>query len=178
MSRKHTNETGFSVVELFLVAVIIIVIVAVGWIAYKERHKKADNPSNVSYSNTFIRLNDSGSTNTPPWVLTVNEDGSGSLTHNTFLDRRGVSTGNKTFKPGTFSISTLQSQLSKLDINNMPACVTGQYPPASEALGSASFGSSASLTYEGKTIADFCQNNATETAISQQLQAIITVANP
>ena len=178
MNKKSRDEKGFSAVEIMLAVIAVVILSVAGMLVYKDHHNLSNSTSNTGSSEVFIKLDDSGSTNTPPWILTVNKDGGGSLTNNTFPNGRGVSNGNKTFKAATFSIVALRNKLSSLNVNNLPQCTGGQYPPASEAFGSASFGSTVSLIYKGKTIDNFCQNNATETTISQLLQAIITKADP
>ncbi|GAC1342428.1 MAG: hypothetical protein NVS4B7_01740 [Ktedonobacteraceae bacterium] len=101
-------------------------------------------------------ITNSGSTNTPQSTLTVNTDGSGSLHYqkdgcacvqqnsNRFVD--------KTFPVGTFNIAQLKSTLTQAgDVSAIPnhGCIK-----------SVSFGSTTTVTYQGKTSGDLsCLSN-------------------
>jgi hypothetical protein len=101
-------------------------------------------------------ITNSGSTNMPGSTLTINNDGSGSLTY-----RRGAQEQrfqryvDKIFTAGTFDSSQLASVLAQIqDVSTIPNhnCVK-----------SVSFGSTTTITYQGKTSGDLsCLSNADE----------------
>jgi len=134
MDKKSKSGKGFSAVGIMAATIAVVMLSVAGMLIYKDHRKSSGRTSDIASPEVFIKLDDSGSTNTPPWILTVNNDGGGSLTNNTFPGGRGVSTGNKTFKAGTFSTVVLRNKLNGLNVNNPPRCASGQYPPASEGL--------------------------------------------
>ena len=106
----------------------------------------------------LVVITNSGSTNTPKSTLTINTDGSGSLMYH--KDTCGVcNIGNsnrfvdKTFPAGTFNVAQLKNLLTQIgDVSAIPdhGCIK-----------SISFGSTTTITYQGKTSGDIsCLSNA------------------
>lgn len=98
-------------------------------------------------------ITNSGSTNTPGSTLTIMKDGSGSLTYQKGAqeDRFGRFV-NKTFSQGTFESSQLENLLTQIkDVGTIPN---------RDCLKSVSFGSTTTITYQGKTSGDLsCLSN-------------------
>jgi len=129
--------------------------------------------SGATASSVLFALDDHGSTNTAPWTLTIYGDGSGMLS--TESDSRPAP---RVYPEHTFALANLRATLLSLDVNNLPACDQGeQLPPVSVNGGSASFGSYASLEYEGRTIDRFCNGNHVERTLHSQLAAIVSTAD-
>jgi hypothetical protein len=123
----------------------------------------------------LIRLRDHGSTNTPGWILTVNTDGSGALTH----DERGNAGRNRSFPAGTFAIGSLRAALRRLASAGLPSCPEAKaIAPVEVNLGSVSFGSYATLFYRGKTVRSFCLSSPAEMQVSRLLASIVARARP
>ncbi len=95
---------------------------------------------------TLATIRNSGSTNTPGWTLTINKDGSGAIAYD---QTRRTSFGhyeNKTFAVGTFDSKQLEALLAQIgDVSTIPnrGCIK-----------SVSFGSTTTITYQGKTSGD------------------------
>jgi hypothetical protein len=98
-------------------------------------------------------ITNSGSTNTPAFTLTINQDGSGSLVYQKGNNATRFNRfANKTFPSSTFDSHKLSSLLTKIkDVSTIPdhGC-----------LKSASFGSTTTITFQGKTSGDLtCLSN-------------------
>ena len=123
----------------------------------------------------LFQLHDQGSTNTPAWVLTVNTDGSGTLTN----DDTGGGNGSKSFKAGTFDSASLAAALGQLNVGHLPRCPSAEtIAPVEVNTGSVSFGSHATLFYKGKVIRSFCPDSPAEAAVTSQLSRVVAIANP
>ena len=103
---------------------------------------------------SLVVITNSGSTNMPESTLTINTDGSGSLMYH-----KDTTAGNssrfvdKTFPAGTFNIAQLKNLLRQ--IGNVSAI------PDHGCIKSISFGSTTTITYQGKTSGDIsCLSNA------------------
>ena len=106
----------------------------------------------------LVVITNSGSTNTPESTLTLNTDGSGSLMYRKDTSDM-YSVGNssrfvdKTFPAGTFNVAQLKDLLAQIgDVSAIPdhGCIK-----------SISFGSTTTITYQGKTSGDIsCLSNA------------------
>src|SRR5881275_656147 len=98
-------------------------------------------------------ITNSGSTNMPGSTLTINHDGSGSLTYQKRAhEQRFQRYVDRAFAPGTFESSQLANMLAQIqDVSTIPHrnCVK-----------SVSFGSTTTITYQGKTSGDLsCLSN-------------------
>lgn len=98
-------------------------------------------------------ITNSGSTNTPGFTLTINQDGSGSLVYQKGSNARRFNRFNdKTFSAGTFDSHQLSALLTKIkDVSTIPdhGC-----------LKSASFGTTTRITFQEKTSGDLsCLSN-------------------
>ena len=103
--------------------------------------------------NTLVVITNSGSTNTPAFTLTIHQDGSGKLTYQKGSHaERFARFKDKTFPAGTFDSQQLSSQLSGIkDVSTIPN---------HNCLKSASFGSTTTVTFQGKTSGDLsCLSN-------------------
>jgi hypothetical protein len=104
-------------------------------------------------SEVLAVINNSGSTNTPGSTLTIHKDGSGSITYE--KRTQGERFGHyqdKVYPAGTFESSQLENLLTQIqDVSTIPN---------RDCLKSVSFGSTTTITYQGKTSGDLsCLNN-------------------
>ena len=104
-------------------------------------------------SEVLAVINNSGSTNTPGSTLTIHKDGSGSITYE--KRTQGERFGHyqdKAYLAGTFESSQLENILTRIqDVSTIPN---------RDCLKSVSFGSTTTITYQGKTSGDLsCLNN-------------------
>ncbi len=100
----------------------------------------------TSQSNLLVVITNSGSTNTPAATLTINHDGSGSITYHRFGDSRFNTYSDRTFPPGTFQVTRLATMLVQMgDVSTIPD---------RHCLKSVSFGSTTTITFQGKTSGD------------------------
>lgn len=128
-------------------AIAATLLVTISVMSMRATAHSLPNPSDKS--SLLAIVTNSGSTNTPEAILTLNTDGSGALVYQ--ANSRGYS--NKTFPPGTFDIAQLQHLL--VQIGDVSAI------PDHECLKSISFGSTTTITFEGKTSGDVsCLSNA------------------
>ena len=110
---------------------------------------------NYPVSNDILAvITNSGSTNMPGSTLSINTDGSGSLTYRKGAqEQRFQRYVDKTFAAGTFESSQLANLLAQIqDVSTIPNhnCVK-----------SVSFGSTTTITYQGKNSGDLsCLSNA------------------
>ena len=98
-------------------------------------------------------ITNSGSTNAPGSTLTIMKDGSGSLTYQKGAQEERFSRFvNKTFPRGTFESNQLENMLTQIkDVGTIPN---------RDCLKSVSFGSTTTITYQGKTSGDLsCLSN-------------------
>ena len=110
-------------------------------------------------------INNSGSTNTPAYTLTINQDGSGSLIYQKDDQERFKNYVNKTFPVGTFPSAQLQTILTQIkDMRTIPnhGCIK-----------SISFGSTTTITYQGKTSGDLSCLSSTDPKIFQDLRDLV-----
>lgn len=148
---------------LWIVVAIIIVLVLI--IISRARQAKARNtattstqpPPNTQTSQStrdvLAVITNSGSTNMPGSTFTIYKNGSGALTYQKRATQIGFHQEDKTFPAGTFDISQLEKTLAQIaDVSTIPNhnCVK-----------SVSFGSTTTITYQGKTSGDLsCLSNA------------------
>ncbi|HEY7418058.1 MAG TPA: hypothetical protein VH593_22950 [Ktedonobacteraceae bacterium] len=91
-------------------------------------------------------IKNSGSTNTVGWTLTINKDGSGAITYDQAREHGFSHHTNKTFMAGTFASKQLETLLTQIgDVSTIPN---------HNCLKPASFGSTTTITYQGKTSGD------------------------
>ncbi len=117
-------------------------------------------------SGVLAEITNSGSTNTPGSTLAINRDGSGTLTYQKGTEeerfRRYV---NKTFPAGTFESSELENILTQIkDVGTVPN---------HDCLKSASFGSTTTITYQGKTSGDISCLSNEDAKIFQDLKDVV-----
>ena len=103
--------------------------------------QQANNLPSESPANStklLAKINESGSTNTAPYSISINEDGSG------IVAVEGKPT--KSFAAGTADAQTLKNLLGQIpDISLVTTGICAKY---------ASFGSETTITYNGKTSGD------------------------
>src|SRR2546430_220369 len=153
----------------------IILLVIIGTISM---HTTANSFQNAApKEGPLVVITNSGSTNTPESTLTINTDGSGSLVYR--KDTCAMCTiGNssrfvdKTFPAGTFNIAQLKNLLTQIgDVSAIPGhgCIK-----------SISFGSTTTITYQGKTSGDVsCLSNADRPGyvdVKEQVEALFMQA--
>jgi hypothetical protein len=115
-------------------------------------------------------ITNSGSTNVPGSTITINKDGSGTLT---FLKGAGEERFrryvNKTFPLGTFDSSQLEKILSQIkDVETIPK---------HDCFRSISFGSITTVTYQGKTSGDISCLSDEDAKIFQDLKNLVQRIN-
>lgn len=98
-------------------------------------------------SSVLAVLNNSGSTNAPESTFTIYTDGSGSLAYQKGANEARFSQYvNKTFTAGTLESNQLATMLTQItDVSTIPN---------HDCIKSASFGSTTTITYQGKTSGD------------------------
>jgi hypothetical protein len=99
-----------------------------------------------SSQETLATIKNSGSTNMPGWTLTINKDGSGAITYDQTRRTGFGHYENKAFMAGTFDSKQLENLLAQIgDVSTIPnrGCIK-----------SVSFGSTTTITYQGKTSGD------------------------
>jgi hypothetical protein len=109
----------------------------------------------------LVIITNSGSTNSPGYTLTINKDGSGSIKYEkgtwyfkTYTD--------KTFSTGTFDSSHLAAILAQIkDVGTIPSHGCAR---------SISFGSTTSITYDGKTSSDISCLSKNDGKVFQDLR--------
>jgi hypothetical protein len=136
------------------ITTIALLIVAIGTMRMYATASSSSSSSNLQHapgSTTVLAvITNSGSTNAPASTLTLHSDGSALLHY--FQDSCACIQTNpgrfvdKTFPVGTFSLIQLQSTLTQ--IGNVSAI------PNYGCLKSISFGSTTTITYQGKTSGD------------------------
>jgi hypothetical protein len=120
-------------------------------------------------SNVLAVITNSGSTNAPASTLTVYQDGSGVLTYQKGKSAaRFANLHDQTFPAGTFASTKLAALLAKIkDVSTIPnhGC-----------LKSVSFGSTTTITFQGKTSGDLTCLSKEDTPLfldlKHQVQAI------
>ncbi len=149
----------------------IILLVIIGTISM---HTTANSFQNAAPKDgSLVVITNSGSTNTPESTLTINTDGSGSLMY-----RKDTTAGNssrfvdKTFPAGTFKVAQLKNLLTQIgDVSAIPdhGCIK-----------SISFGSTTTITYQGKTSGDISCLSKADLKIyldaKEQVEALYTQA--
>ena len=126
----------------------ILLVIAVSMVSIQAiaTHHSQDN------ANVLVIITNSGSTNTPGATVTVNIDGSGTITYDRDNDPRFNKYVDKTFPRGTFDVSHLAHMLVQI----------GNVETISEhhCIKSVSFGSTTTISYQGKTSGDMsCRSN-------------------
>ena len=123
----------------------ILLVIAVSIQAIATRHSQ-DN------ANVLVIITNSGSTNTPGATVTINKDGSATISYDRDNDPRFNKYVDKTFPRGTFDVSQLAHIL--VQIGNVETI------PEHHCIKSVSFGSVTTITYQGKTSGDMsCRSN-------------------
>ncbi len=153
MRKQHdmpaTGVKSFPRYPFFLLglAVVVLLVLTVG--INMERSAAAGN-------SPYIVITNSGSTNMPGSTLTINRDGSGSITYEKEVPGQTLKhVTNKAFPAHTFDTGQLEQMLNKVgSVDKIPnhGC-----------LKSMSFGSTTTITYQGKTSGDVsCISHADE----------------
>ena len=133
-------------------AVIVIVLIAI--IARRiQARARSRNQHLGETPEVLVVITNSGSTNAPGSTLTINTDGSGTLTYQEGTQgARFQSYRDRTFPAGTFESNQLENVLTQIkDVGTIPN---------RDCLKSVSFGSTTTITYQGKTSGDLsCLSN-------------------
>lgn len=147
----HPSESGHRRTLLFgalLVAVVLILVTFFG-IQALTTHQKTQyttpNPpaSQASNNSTLAVITNSGSTNLPGLSLTIHKDGSATVHYD---KGRNQAASDRTFPAGTLDVAKLTALLNQIhDMNAIPdhSC-----------LKSVSFGTTTTISYNGKTSGD------------------------
>lgn len=117
-------------------------------------------------------ITNSGSTNAPASTLTINNDGSGSITYQKGRQAQQFQRYNEqTFPAGTFASSQLASILAQIkDVSTIPD---------RDCLKPISFGFTVKLTYQGKTSGDLtCVTNQDPRAFLDLKQLVLEKIYP
>lgn len=125
------------------VALLLIILGVTTTLIYREGKPVASLPPS---GDTLAMIRNSGSTNTPGWTLTINTDGSGAIAYNQTRRTSFSHYENKAFAAGTFDSKQLETLLARIgDVSTIPnrGCIK-----------SVSFGSTTTITYQGKTSGD------------------------
>jgi hypothetical protein len=140
--------------SLFWIAATIVCILLIAITTISVRAMAGSIMQQTGNANGVLAvITNSGSTNTPAFTLTINQDGSGSLVYQKGNNlQRFNRFSDKTFPSGTFDSHQLSSLLTEIkDVNTIPdhGC-----------LKSASFGSTTTITFQGQTSGDLsCLSN-------------------
>lgn len=153
----------------------IILLIIIGTISM---HTTANSFQNAApKGGPLVVITNSGSTNTPESTLTLNTDGSGSLIYRKDTNEmrtlgNSIRFVDKTFPAGTFNVAHLKNLLAQIgDVSAIPdhGCIK-----------SISFGSTTTITYQGKTSGDIsCLSNADLKIYldaKEQVEALYTLA--
>lgn len=132
-------------------------ILVVAGCAYAFSHRNASDSATSPVGGTLV-IKNSGSTNTKGWNLTIESDGSGSLTEG--------GTDADSFKAGTFDTATFRTDLQK--IGSMD-----KLQPSGQLMKSASFGTTEHATYQGKTSGDLNESYDTSPSNVKALHALL-----
>jgi hypothetical protein len=132
-------------------------------------HKMTQSPSNsqAAGSSVLAVITNSGSTNLPGLSLTLNKDGSGSL-HYEKGKNQLKNAIDRTFPAGTFDTTKLTDLLHQIqDVSTVPnhGC-----------LKSISFGTTTTITYNGKTSGDISCLTNEDGQLFGQLRTIVQEA--
>ena len=125
------------------VALLLIIIGVTTTLIYRGGKAVASLPPS---GDTLATIRNSGSTNTPGWTLAINTDGSGAITYDQTRRTGFGHYENKAFTAGTFDSEQLETLLAQIgDVSTIPnrGCIK-----------SVSFGSTTTITYQGKTSGD------------------------
>ena len=146
-----------SVVIIFLLTAIAKLLLAMA--RSISRHQQDTN-------GVLAVITNSGSTNAPGSTITINKDGSGTLTFQKGAGeeqfRRYV---NKTLQPGTFDSSQLDKILTQIkDVETIPK---------RDCIKSISFASTTTITYQGKTSGDISCLTYQDAKIFQDLKSLV-----
>lgn len=150
----NKNQKGFGVVEGLLILVIMGLIGFIGWYVWQSKNSVSSTYNNVAKTtntvtttggNILVEIKDSGSTNFAGWDLQVFTDGSGKVnlvpSGSTTANPSISISGNKKFPIKTFTADSLKQSLDSTDLSSF----------ANHCFRSASFGSTETLIYNGKT---------------------------
>ena len=153
---------------------LVVLAALIATAGYTYARNRSASPAGLPPTAVLLTETASGSTNTPPWSLTILEDGSGDLSYDNGAYRlRGT---DKSFPAGTFDSADIRTGLSSLKVNHPPACPISDELTLSSA--SISFGSYVSIVYQGHQLQSFCSTSPTEAALYKHLSAAYNTANP
>lgn len=133
----------------------VLLVIAVSTASIQAKHHSQDN------ADLLVIITNSGSTNTPGATVAVNKDGSGTIAYNRDNDPRFNKYVDKTFPRGTFDVSQLAHMLAQ--IGNVETI------PKHHCIKSVSFGSTTTITYQGKTSGDISCRSKEDPQIYQDL---------
>ncbi|MDQ6662516.1 MAG: hypothetical protein M3Z24_16320 [Chloroflexota bacterium] len=142
----------------------VLVGIAIVGIQIGRQHSQGMDKNTTNPGGVLAVITNSGSTNSPWSKLTINKDGSGSITY----EKGRWSFGHyqdKTFSAGTFDSSELEAILTQInDVQKVPnhGCPK-----------SASFGSRTTITYKGETSGDISCLSDRDEKIFQDLKAVV-----
>jgi hypothetical protein len=156
--RAPISKAKLSKRSLLLIGLAIILIVVFTFISRRMQNQAQakDTIMHTHSANDVVAvINNSGSTNTPASTLTIYKNGSGSLKYENAQNYRFQRYQDKAFPAGTFDSNQLASILTQIqDVGIIPN---------HNCLKSVSFGSTTTITYQGKTSGDLsCLSEADE----------------
>lgn len=152
------SKAKLSKLSLLLISLAVIIIVLFTFISrYMQPQAQAkDSTMHTHNANDVVAvISNSGSTNAPTSTLTIYKNGSGSLAYENAQNYRFQHYQNKAFPAGTFDSNQLANILNQIqDVGTIPD---------HNCLKSVSFGSTTTITYQGKTSGDLsCLSEADE----------------
>jgi prepilin-type N-terminal cleavage/methylation domain-containing protein len=171
----HKGSDGFTLVESLMVIAVLVIACVAGLYAYAQ-HEKRNTASQSSSSTLLLDMDNSGSTNTPPWDLYIYINGSGKIVYQNRNSSLGESGTNKSYPTATFNVSAMRQDLQQLNYSHLPTCTADYQQQLSSA--SVSFGGSIEVIYKGRHLDAFCANNKVENDLYNQLNKAYMLVNP
>src|SRR5437879_3615229 len=150
-SALQVNPLQYRLLRMSVVVVFIFLLTTIAKRILAMARSISRHPQDTN--GVLAVITNSGSTNAPGSTLTIMKDGSGSLTYQKGAQEERFSRFvNKTFPRGTFESNQLENMLIQIkDVGTIPN---------RDCLKSVSFGSTTTITYQGKTSGDLsCLSN-------------------
>lgn len=161
--RPGRRAIWLGVALILLLLTTVAVYVSIGRVtAMSATNSQAqDHGSGAAPGDILATITNSGSTNTQGFTLTIYNDGSGTLAY-TQRGRQNTSNQDKKFSASTFDSQQLATLLKEVgDVSSLPR---------GSCLKSASFGTSTTITYNGKTSTDLSCPSAKDTSTYKSLR--------
>jgi hypothetical protein len=163
-SAFQINPLQYRLLRMSVVVVFIFLLTAIAKRLLAMARSSSQHPQDTN--GVLAVITNSGSTNAPGSTITINKDGSGTLA----FQKRGESRRftqyvNKTLPPNTLESSQLEKILTQIkDVETIPK---------RECIKSISFGSTTTITYQGKTSSDISCLTDEDAKIFQDLKSLV-----